>query len=102
MKKWDVPPHVSSAGAIPWTSYGGTQICGSQVPLVDFTGGGTTATLAWDQIAASMQTDTTEPGRTIIAAANVITAELCTMTGGKPADVCTSKGVTAAAATLPN
>lgn len=53
------------------------------------------------QIAATLADPSSKTGAGILAAANVITAGLCELTGGQPADVCTSAGVTAAAKVLP-
>ncbi len=101
--RYDAPPYVSasSTGAIPWTWFGPWQTVGSSVDLTNFTGGGSTATVTFDQVAAAMQSGSRGLGASIDAAANVISAQVCQLTGGKPAQVCTSAGVTAAAATLP-
>jgi hypothetical protein len=53
------------------------------------------------QIAALLSDPTSKTGAGVDAAANVITAALCDITGGQPANVCTSAGVTAAAKVLP-
>ena len=37
----------------------------------------------------------------VLGAANMMTAAICELTGGQPANVCTAPGVAAAAATLP-
>ncbi len=53
-----------------------------------------------DQVAAAMTDATTKPGAAIQASADVFTAEICDMTGGKPASVCTATGVAAATTAL--
>jgi hypothetical protein len=54
------------------------------------------------QIAAALSDPTSDIAKAVGGAANVITAAICTTTGNKPANVCSSSGVTAAAALLPN
>jgi hypothetical protein len=53
------------------------------------------------QIATAMRDPSTTISQAILGSANNITAALCTQTGGKPADVCSSSGVVAAAKHLP-
>jgi len=53
------------------------------------------------QIARSARDPSTEIGHSVIGAANLISAAICDQTGGKPASVCSSSGVTAAAKHLP-
>ncbi|HZV25757.1 MAG TPA: DUF929 family protein [Acidothermaceae bacterium] len=53
-----------------------------------------------DQVAATMSNATTKPGAAIQASADVFTAEICSLTGGKPANVCTAAGVAAATTAL--
>ena len=53
-----------------------------------------------DQVAATMTDATSKPGAAIQASADVFTAEICDMTGGKPANVCTATGVAAATSAL--
>jgi hypothetical protein len=89
---------LNKGGGIPWTYFGTAQASGSGVLIQPFT------TLsgddAWTTIAGQMATGTGEYGQPIDAHANVITAQLCQLTGNKPANVCSSAGVTAAAALL--
>jgi hypothetical protein len=47
------------------------------------------------QIADAMSDPTSPVGKAIIESANVLTAAICDVTGGQPANVCTSKGVAA-------
>lgn len=53
------------------------------------------------QVAAALADPADKTGAAVDAAANVISAALCEQTGGRPASVCTSAGVTAAAKVLP-
>lgn len=83
-------------GGIPWTFYGTHELPGSGIPLqplLEHTGDD-----GWNEIVTQMQTGTSEVGKSIDAGANMIAAQVCELTGGQPADVCTSPGVTAAAA----
>ncbi|MDV3223119.1 DUF929 family protein [Intrasporangium sp.] len=83
-------------GGIPWTFYGTHELPGSGIPLeplLEHTGDD-----GWNEIVTQMQTGTSEVGQSINAGANMISAQVCELTGGQPADVCTSPGVTAAAA----
>jgi hypothetical protein len=57
--------------------------------------------LTMPQIATAMRDPSTTISQAILGSANNITAALCTQTGGKPADVCSSSGVVAAAKHLP-
>lgn len=54
------------------------------------------------QIAAALPDPTSPIAKAINGSANVISAALCKLTGNQPAGVCTSPGVTAAAAALPS
>ena len=52
-------------------------------------------------IAATLRDPSNPTAAGILAAANAITAAICTATAGRPATVCSSAGVTAAASVLP-
>lgn len=103
MTTYDAPPYVDSknAGSIPWTWFGLWQAVGSAVPLTDFTGGGSVATVTHDEVATAMNNGSDGLGKDILAASNVISAQICALNGNQPASVCDSAGVKAAAATLP-
>lgn len=103
MDTYDAPPYVSeqSKGAIPWTWFGPWQTIGSSVPLAGFTGGGNTATVTHEQVAAAMVAGSPGLGASIDQAANLISAQICFLTKGAPTEVCNTAGVTAAAAVLP-
>ena len=53
------------------------------------------------QIAAALSDASSPIAKSVDGTANVITAAICTLTGDKPGNVCTSAGVTAAAKALP-
>ncbi|MFV0462303.1 MAG: DUF929 family protein [Nostocoides sp.] len=101
--KYDAPPYVEeqNTGSIPWTWFGPWQSIGSAVPLTDFTGGGPTATVTHDEVATAMANASDGLGKNVLAASNVISAQICTLTDNAPNDVCSSAGVTAAANLLP-
>ena len=52
------------------------------------------------EIAAALADPTTPTSKAIVGSANVFTAQICKLTDQKPAEVCTSSGVTAAAAAI--
>lgn len=54
--------------------------------------------IAQDTIGSQIVDPTTPVSQGVLGGANLTTARLCQLTGNKPADVCTSKGVMAAAA----
>ena len=56
--------------------------------------------LTRDQIASGLSDPSNPATQAIIATANYITASICKTTGGKPGNVCTSKGVQAAATAM--
>lgn len=82
-------------GGIPWITYGGTHATdGATVDANAFDG------KTYDQIIAGIQDPTSDVGKTVTPAINMITAQICDQTKGKPANVCTSQGVTAASVLL--
>lgn len=97
-QKIDAPPYVpsSSAGGIPFIDLGGhTFISGATYDP------GVLQGLSHAQIAGSLATPSSKVARSIDGSANVITAALCRLTGDKPAKVCSSPGVRAAASKVP-
>jgi hypothetical protein len=85
-----------SAGSTPFVDFGGKFVTIGATYEPKYVTGRTQA-----QIAATLADPTDETGAAIDAAANVITAALCELTGNQPANVCKSAGVTAAAKVLP-
>ena len=53
--------------------------------------------LTREQIASGLSDPTNPVTQAIVATSNYISASICKITGGQPANVCTSKGVQAAA-----
>lgn len=53
-----------------------------------------------DQIATALSDPNSSDSKAIVGAANVLTAAICKTTGGQPANVCTSTGVTTGATAL--
>ena len=82
-------------GGIPWITYGGTHATdGATVDANAFEG------KTYDQIIAGIQDPTSDIGKTVTPAINMITAQICDQTKGQPANVCTSQGVSAASVLL--
>jgi hypothetical protein len=57
---------------------------------------GDLAGLTWSQVVADVQDPSSQVGKDIDGAANVLTAGLCKLTNGQPGNVCSSAGVKAA------
>jgi Domain of unknown function (DUF929) len=97
MDKYDAPPYVPAGynGSFPFVDFGNKYVItgASYDP-------GLLAGLSWGQIATDLAHPTSPVGRAIDATANRITAAICALTGGKPGDVCTSTGVTAASGSI--
>ena len=61
---------------------------------------GVLAGMTWAQVAAALHNPSSTVAKNALGAANLMTAAICKMTGGKPGNVCTSSGVVAASAHL--
>jgi thiol-disulfide isomerase/thioredoxin len=61
---------------------------------------GVLAGMSWAQVAAALHNPSSAVAQGADGTANLITAAICKMTGGKPGNVCTSAGVVAASAHL--
>jgi hypothetical protein len=57
---------------------------------------------SWEEIATALQDPTSAIAEEVLASANVITAAICELTGGEPANVCTAPGVQQGAVALAN
>jgi hypothetical protein len=89
------PPYFSQSGAIPFISYSnqyGSQGA-SYSPQV-------LAGLSMSQIASALHDPSSPVAQGVIGTANTVSAAVCAIDGGKPASVCQSPGVTAAAKKL--
>jgi thiol-disulfide isomerase/thioredoxin len=98
MKKYDVPPYVpssSSDGSFPFVDFGNKYVIdgASYDPLV-------LKGMTWAQVAAALKDPTSPVAKSADGAANLITATICKLTGGKPGNVCTSAGVKAASGAI--
>ena len=82
-------------GGIPWIDYGGTNATSGATVDANVIDGKT-----YDQIIAGIKDPNSEIGKTMNPAINLISAQLCQMTGGKPTNVCTSSGVMTASVRL--
>jgi hypothetical protein len=61
---------------------------------------GVLAGMTWAQVAAALHNPSSPVAQAALGSANLMTAAICKMTGGKPSNVCTSSGVVAASAHL--
>jgi hypothetical protein len=74
---------LDAAGMTPFTDYGGKFAeTGSDIVPTALTG------LTWNQIAADLRRPDSTAGAAILDTATVLTAELCQLTGDRPAAVC--------------
>lgn len=81
-------------GNIPWTFFGTHQTIGSAVPVDPFMS--LTSKDAWTTIVDQIKKGQGEVGQPVMASANVVTAQICQLTNGQPANVCGSKAVISA------
>jgi hypothetical protein len=91
MNTYDAPPYTQSPGAVPFVDFGNRflQTGSSYSPQL-------LAGMSVDDVAAALTNDPNgEVAQAIFGAANAFTAILCGLTGGAPADVCTSPAATA-------
>jgi Domain of unknown function (DUF929) len=99
---YDVPPYVPSTdgGAIPFVDLGNRfLVSGAQylpsvlgsTPTVDPSHFG----LSWSQIAADLHDPSSPVAKSVLGAANTLTAGICNLTGGQPGSVCRSAAVEA-------
>lgn len=96
LTKYDATPYFPSSGNIPFVLIGGTYAWQGASYDPQLLAGSSQAA-----IAAQLAAGTSPAAQAILANANVMTAAICATDGGKPANVCSSAGVKAAAATLP-
>ncbi len=61
---------------------------------------GVLAGMTWAQVASALHDPSSTVAKNALGAANLMTAAICKMTGGKPGNVCTASGVVAASAHL--
>jgi hypothetical protein len=94
--KYDFPPYVQSKGAIPFIDIGGKYV--SQGATYDPS---LLAGLTHQEAADGIANPDSPLSKAVLGSANRFTAAFCRLTANQPANVCTSSGVTAAAAGLP-
>lgn len=94
--KYDFPPYFDSKGAIPFIDFGGSYASqgASYTPQL-FSG------KTQQQVADQITDPSTDISKSVIGTADVFTAAICQLTHNQPSNVCTSPGVTAARAALP-
>jgi hypothetical protein len=91
LQTYNAPPYVSAdaAGAIPFIDFGNRYlISGSSY------GPQLLAGMSANQIATALSDPVSPVAMAVDGTANAITAVLCKLTGGQPAEVCASKAVT--------
>ena len=93
VNRYDATPFVpaSSAGSIPFVDIGGKFIISGASYDVSILQG-----LSHEQIAAALKDPNSAVAKAIVGTANVITADICKVTGNVPSSVCTMPGVVAA------
>jgi thiol-disulfide isomerase/thioredoxin len=97
MGRYDVPPYVPAAysGSFPFVDFGNRYVIdgASYDPAL-------LANLTWQQIGADLAKPSSTVAQAIDGTANHITAAICKITSNRPADVCTSSGVTSASGSI--
>jgi hypothetical protein len=95
-QKYNAPPYVEgTGGAIPWVYYAGKAITSGASVERTLLQGQTQA-----EIATALADPTSDIAKSVLGSANVLSAQVCALTGQQPAEVCTSAGVKAGAAKL--
>lgn len=92
---YDVAPYTQTPGAIPFVDFGNRYLVSGASFSPQVLQG-----LTLGDIAGSLAYPHREPGASIDATANLITAAICELTGDQPAGVCKSSVITAAEAVL--
>ncbi len=105
--------NTTSAQQALWAKYDTTTEDGetsTSYPFIDFGNKyvlknpsydpGVLAGMTWAQVASALHDPSSTVAKNALGAANLMTAAICKMTGGKPGNVCNSSGVVAASAHL--
>lgn len=94
IQKYDYPPYVatSTAGAIPFVLLNNRYMWSGASYSPQLLQGKT-----WDSISKDVHDGKAGAGQAILENANMVSAAICNANGGKPANVCNSAGVKAAA-----
>ena len=93
---YDVSPYTSSAGGIPFLSYGNqyVQTSGLFVPTM-------LQGLSWQQIAAQLNDPNSSVTKAIVGGANIQTAAICKLTNNQPSSACDPPVIQQLEAALP-
>jgi hypothetical protein len=92
---WQKYDSSATGVGYPFISFGNKYVI--KLPTYD---PGVLAGMTWAQVAAALHNPNSPVAQGALGTANLITAAICKMTGGKPGNVCTSAGVVAASAHL--
>lgn len=93
---FDKKPYTQYPGSIPFLYLGGQYLeIGSPFSPDALQG------LDWDQVANRLESGNNAAWRDIMGEANLLTAAICTLTQGKPDDVCAASAIQSAAGHLP-
>jgi hypothetical protein len=92
--KYDYDPADGSTG-YPFIDFGNKYVL--KTPTYD---PGVLAGMSWAQVAAALHDPSSQVAQGALGSANIITAAICKMTGGKPGNVCTAPGVVKASGSL--
>jgi thiol-disulfide isomerase/thioredoxin len=95
MALWEKFDSSADGVGYPFIDFGNKYVI--KLPVYD---PGVLAGMTWAQVAAALHNPNSQVAQGALGAANLITAAICKMTGGKPGNVCTSAGVVAASAHL--
>lgn len=96
-QQFDAAPYTRTPGAIPFLYLGGRYIeIGAPISTAAL------SSLSWQNVARQLRAGQSALSNQIISAANVYSAAVCDLTGGKPANVCNSPAIEAARNKLPD
>lgn len=93
---YDAPPYTQYPGGIPFVYVDGHyMLTDLMLPASDLTG------MNWQQVADALADPRSKLFLEIMPNVNLMTAAICQLDGGNPADVCNAPGVVAASHALP-
>jgi hypothetical protein len=97
LQKYNAPPYVAagSAGSIPFIDFGNKYFASGASFSPQLLAG-----MSGSDIATALSDPTSPVAQAILGSANAFTAAICDLTGGQPAQVCTTTGVSAYAGKL--
>lgn len=96
LAKYDAPPYVKNAGGIPFVLVGG-RFMWAGAPFNP----GVLAGKSQAAIAATLAQGSDDAAKAILSNANELTAAICAVDGGKPAQVCSTPAIQSAIKALP-